>query len=95
MPVKRISDQNWLRLKRRAEPLDNADDDVLGRLLDIAGKHFNAATEIQAEPGGVKHNGARLPMRRQASKRTPVYAFNFSIGWALLEMGGSVQEERI
>ena len=39
VPVIRISDSNWERLKRRAVPLEDKTDDVLTRVLDLADEH--------------------------------------------------------
>lgn len=87
MPVKRISEQNWQRLKQWAEPLDDDVDDVLGRLLDLADEHGNSPDQLPLNSGKASANGTGQLKRRQNGKRTPVDAFNYPIGQTLLEMG--------
>jgi hypothetical protein len=39
MPVIRVSDATWARLKKWAEPLEDSPDDAIGRVLDLAERH--------------------------------------------------------
>ena len=50
MPVIRISDENWERLKRWAVPLEDSVDDALGKVL-------NAAESLGGHPQQVYPNG--------------------------------------
>ena len=47
MPVIRISDENWERLKRWAVPLEDSVDDALSRVLNVAEQHARQSQDGQ------------------------------------------------
>ena len=48
VPVVRIGDNNWERLKQWAVPLEDTPDDTLGKLLDIADAHSTCSVWLVA-----------------------------------------------
>lgn len=61
MPVVRISDGTWERLKTWAEPLEDTADDALRKVLDIAERHRELSSEAReskprASSGSLRRN---------------------------------------
>ena len=57
-PVARVSDENFKRIKRFAEPLEDTFDDVLGRVLDMAERQSLGSSTDALETG--RRSGARI-----------------------------------
>ena len=87
MPVVRISDEVWERLKEWAVPLEDKPDDVLRRLLDLADEHKDCqATAI--EPLPAPNLEAPKTKRLKKGEKVPQEAYSAPILEALYEMGG-------
>jgi hypothetical protein len=93
MPVIRISDTTWLRLKKWAEPLEDTAEDAIKKILDKAeGISIKTEMRIITPTSPVlgttnqrnRRSGSRLPF----GLRTPTEAFRYPILHALSEMGG-------
>ena len=88
MPVIRVGESTWERLKRWAVPLEDSPDDVLRRVLDLADQHVNCQSTSPSQP--VERNtletgsAGRLPR----GVRVPQHAYRKPILEALYELGG-------
>jgi hypothetical protein len=83
MPVIRISDESWDRLKNWATPLEDTPDDAVRKVLDAAeaykkGALFNLETKTQTIPLPISE-GKRIPLREPTKRllRSGVYARYF------------------
>ncbi|GAH71614.1 unnamed protein product [marine sediment metagenome] len=88
MPVIRITDATWERLKRWAIPLEDSPEDAVRKVLEAAEEHLkyrqttgrSHRTETLAPPKGKK-------LRK--GQKTPQQAYRHPILEALNELGGS------
>lgn len=86
MPVVRINDQNWARLKAWAIPLEDRLDDVISRVLDAADAHWaNSVND-----GDIKGKGVNDLTKRTSSRsgRLPQAMYRPEMLGVLAEMGG-------
>jgi hypothetical protein len=89
MPVKRISDDVWERLKAWAVPLDDGVDDVLRRILDLADEHRDCQRGSKPTLARIRFDGDQPSMRLHKGKRLPEEAFKLPILETLYEQGGA------
>ena len=90
MPVIRITDDTWDRLKRWAIPLEDSTEDAIKKVLDFAeeqqrsiGKTRNEKPNlIREKPHGIN------PKKLHRGEKTPQYEFRRPILEALYELGG-------
>ena len=97
MPVVRIGDSTWERLKSWAVPLEDSPDDVLQRVLDKADEHRNCSALLQSS-AAVEDSLSQCPDTNEANatkfKRLPQgqkvsnEAYMFPILEAVYELGG-------
>ena len=107
MPVIRISENSWARLKEFAEPLEDSVDDALARVLDFAesnpeysGRKRGSIEGVGAlsDDTGLPHTvteraPAGLPpsIRRRKGQKVPQSAYERHILEALDELGGKAK----
>jgi hypothetical protein len=98
MPVIRVSEETWERLKKWAIPLEDTPDDVMKRVLDFADNHkqyFNGDSETRSNnPEQFNHTRAsdkRLPRGTKVSDE----AYFMPILEALYELGGKGDIEEV
>ena len=65
MPVIRISEDTWQRLKRWASPLEDTPDSTIGKLLDQVDKGLDPPSKGAAKQAG----GTRLPRGKKTAER--------------------------
>jgi restriction system protein len=87
MPVIRITDATWDRLKRWAIPLEDAPEDAVRKVLDAAEEHLKCGqTEgINNLTKKTREQKGKLPK----GQKTPQQAYRRPIIEALDELGGS------
>jgi len=95
MPVVRIGDSTWDRLKQWAEPLEDSPDDVLRKVLDMADEHLRCRSHTQPSPDKVKGNGAAKSKRGARGQKVPEMAYESPILETLYEMGGRGQMNEV
>lgn len=88
MPVIRIGDETWDRLKKWAVPLEDTPDDALRKILDAADEHRKCSGLTPQSVVKVKHSGTRSVEGHPRGKKVPQYAFNNPILESLYELGG-------
>ena len=88
MPVIRITDATWDRLKRWAIPLEDSPEDALRKVLEAAEEHLKCR---QTAGGGHRHRSITVLKRKKLRKglKTPQQAYRQPILEALSELGGS------
>jgi len=88
MPVIRITDVTWDRLKRWAVPLEDSPEDALRKVLEAAEEHLK-----YHEPTGEDHRRRSIKLLKWKKLRkglkTPQQAYRQPILEALYELGGS------
>ena len=87
MPVIRITDTTWDRLKRWAVPLEDSPEDAVRKVLDAAEEHLKChETPITSHPSKKKRvQQGKLPR----GLKTPEEAYRRPILESLYELGGS------
>ena len=87
VPVIRIGDSTWERLKRRAVPLEDSPDDVLTRVLDLADEHDECRRP--ALPTPLKANRPKVAENKRAGRgqKVPEVAYESPILETLYELG--------
>ena len=88
MPVIRITDATWDRLKRWAIPLEDSPEDALRKVLEAAEEHLRCR---QTAGGGHRHRNITVLKQKKLRKglKTPQQAYRQAILEALYELGGS------
>ena len=86
MPVIRITDATWERLKKWAIPLEDTPEDAVRKILDAAEKHINC----QQIPENKQPNEKLIPIKNKLKRgqKTPQYAYRLPILESLHELGG-------
>ncbi len=84
MPVIRIDDATWERLKRWAEPLEDTPADALRRLLDYAERRRGLRPTTRGSVGGRRLGAPKLPR----GQKLPQSAYYRPILESLYELGG-------
>ena len=88
MPVIRVSDETWERLKKFAIPLEDNADDAVRRVLDAAEEYFGPSEIHRAEPSTTTTKLAGTERQRTRGRKVPQGAFERPICEALYELGG-------
>lgn len=93
MPVIRITDVTWDRLKRWAVPLEDSPEDAVRKVLDAAEEHLKCSqttkdVENDHHKESLKDHKTQLG-KLAKGKRTPQKAYRRPILEALSELGGS------
>ena len=92
MPVIRITDATWDRLKRWAVPLEDSPEDAVRKVLEAAEEHLKCGQGKVAQVGPViggrpRKQKPRLPR----GQKTPQQAYHRPLLEALHELGGSAR----
>ncbi len=88
MPVIRITDATWDRLKRWAIPLEDSPEDAVRKVLEAAEEHL----KCRQTTGGSHRTKTPTPPKgekRHKGLKTPLQAYRHPILEALYELGGS------
>jgi hypothetical protein len=88
MPVIRIADATWERLKQWAIPLEDSPEDAIRKVLEAAEEHLKCSQTT----GGRHRRGSVTVLRRRKLRRglkTPQEAYRQPILEAVYELGGS------
>ena len=88
MPVIRIADATWDRLKRWAIPLEDSAEDAIRKVLDAAEEHLKCCQTAGREDRRGSTRGVKQRKLRRGL-RTPQQAYRQPILEALNELGGS------
>lgn len=89
MPVIRITDATWDRLKHWAVPLEDSPEDAVRKVLDAAEEHLKYTQAKASEFKGHNKEKAPKPKRRlPRGQKTPQQAYHCPILEALYELGG-------
>lgn len=91
MPVIRITETTWDRLKRWAVPLEDSPDDAVRKVLDAAEEHLKYTQTKKIEPSITKTTRRIQNGRLPNGQKTPQSAYNQPIMEAIYELGGSAQ----
>lgn len=88
MPVIRITDATWDRLKRWAIPLEDSPEDAVQKVLEAAEEHLKCR---ETTGRGHRMETPTPPKRKKLRKglKTPQQAYRHPILEALYELGGS------
>ena len=104
VPVIRIGDATWARLKSWAIPLEDSPDDVLQRVLDNADEHRNCSASLHSPPilddtisQGLDTNTTNPPKikRLPPGQKVPNEAYEFPILESLYELGGKARMDEV
>lgn len=88
MPVIRIGEETWERLKKWAEPLVDTPDDALRKVLDAADGHLMRSKVASPKVDEVQSSAHFSDEKPQRGKKIPQQAFNDPILESLYELGG-------
>jgi len=89
MPVIRITETTWDRLKRWAVPLEDSPEDAVVKVLDAAEEHLKYTQTKKIEPSTTKTTRRIQNGRLPNGQKTPQSAYNQPIMEAIYELGGS------
>jgi hypothetical protein len=93
MPVIRVSDATWERLKRYARPLEDSADDVVRRALDALDERNTRGTAPQSKSPSSSEALRPTPARDRA--KLPQKEFRLPLLQVLLELGGKANVRQI
>jgi len=88
MPVIRISETTWDRLKRWAVPLEDNPEDAVRKVLDAAEEHLKCTQTKKLEPSATKTTRPMQNGRLPNGQKTPQSAYYQPIMEAIYELGG-------
>jgi len=88
VPVIRITDATWDRLKKWAEPLEDSPEDAIRKVLEAAEEHLNCQHQRPSKYEEQKTLPEKV-VRLQKGLRTPMKAYRRPILEAVYELGGS------
>lgn len=89
MPVIRITDATWDRLKRWAEPLEDSPEDAVRKVLEAAEEHLKyGQPQLKKQENRLNENSPRKSSRLRKGLKTPQQAYRRPILEAIYELGG-------
>lgn len=88
MPVIRLSDTTWERLKPWAVPLEDSADDAVRKVLDAAEEHLKCTQTNKVEPSYTQTTRPVQNGRLPSGQATPQSAYNQLVMEAIYELGG-------
>jgi hypothetical protein len=88
MPVIRITDATWDRLKRWAIPLEDSTEDAIRKVLDAAEDHLKCGQTIEKGHIEASKQTRKKLGKLSKGKKTPQQAYRRPILEALAELGG-------
>lgn len=96
MPVIRITDATWDRLKRWAIPLEDSPEDAVQKVLAAAEEHLKCVQGKVTQVGAVNRGGRREQKPRlPRGQKIPQQAYHRPILEALQELGGSARMHEV
>ncbi len=96
MPVIRITDATWERLKRWAEPLEDSPEDAVRKVLEAAEEHLKCSNPQTIKTVNIISEKKRRNIGRlQKGLKIPNQAFRRPILDAIYELGGSAPVEDV
>lgn len=95
MPVIRISDRTWERLKAYAIPLEDTPDDVINRVIEELERSRSPAPAPGADTGDERKASSHEPKRRPRGKSLRREKFRRPLMETLYEQGGSASLAQI
>ena len=95
MPVVRIGDEVWRRLKAFAEPLDDSVEDALRKALDMADDHKRRHSRTDSQPSKIGVTERDKTKRLPKGTRLPEEAYERPILQALYSLGGSARTREV
>lgn len=90
MPVIRISDSTWERLKRHAQPFEDSPEDIVRKALDALDKHLGRSVPVVEK----RSSGGR-PRKDMAGAKLPQREFRQPLLRVLHELGDSAEVSQI
>ena len=95
VPVIRISDSTWERLKGRAIPLEDTPDDVIRKLLDLDDRHQETLQSPTPSTTKVPSIGGPTTKRLPKGIRLPIGEYLNPVLEALYELGGRARVNEV
>ena len=95
MPVIRITDATWDRLKRWAVPLEDSPEDAVRKVLEAAEEHLKCPQTKKLEPSTTKTTRHVQNGRLPKGLKTPQPAYYQPIMEAIYELGGSASVDKV
>jgi len=95
MPVIRITEATWDRLKRWAIPLEDSPEDAIRRVLDAAEEHLRYPGAKKPELSAIKTTQRMRNGRLPKGLKTPQPAYYQPIMEAIYELGGSAPLDKV
>ncbi len=95
MPVIRISEGTWEKLKTHATPLEDTPDDVINRALDALTAAKPGSPIAQSSPETGPRKVARQTPRGRRGTKLPQKEFRLPLLEAIYELGGHAQTSRL
>jgi hypothetical protein len=89
MPVIRITDATWDRLKRWAIPLEDSPEDAVRKVLDAAEEHLKCSQTTGISNSPKKKIRIIQNKKLPRGQKTPQQAYRYPIMEALYELGSS------
>ena len=89
MPVIRITEATWDRLKRWAVPLEDSPDDAVQRVLEAAEEHLKYPKTRKPDPKATETTKRVYTSKLTKGQKTPQSAYRQPIIEAIYELGGS------
>ncbi len=89
MPVIRITDATWDRLKRWAIPLEDTPEDALRKVLDAAQERLEFCSETPPHSRNIAKSQISRKSKLRKGVKVPEKAYRRPILEALYELGGS------
>ena len=96
MPVIRITDATWDRLKRWAEPLEDSPEDAVRKVLAAAEEHLKCSQlSILRKEDRITEKSIRKSVRLRKGLKTPQQAYRLPILESIYELGGSASMDAV
>lgn len=96
MPVIRISDTTWERLKQWAEPLEDSPEDVIRKVLDLAEKHKEPQRPQFTKPiRTIVAKEFTRSGRLRSGLKAPMESYRLPILQSIYELGGSAPTDEV
>lgn len=96
MPVIRITDATWDRLKRWAEPLEDSPEDAVCKVLAAAEEHLKCdQLRLPVQENRVDEKVRRKGNRIPQGLKTPNQTYRYPILEALGDLGGRASAEEV
>jgi len=96
MPVIRITDATWDRLKRWAEPLEDSPEDAVRKVLTAAEEHLKCSEpRLLRQDIRVPEKSSRKSTRLQKGLKTPNRTYRRPILEALYNLGGRASADDV